>query len=495
LQRNISLRHMIFIALGGSIGAGLFVGSGGALSAGGPLSLVLNFAIVGFGVTCTMGSLGELAATFPVAGSFYEYSRRFISEAWGFTMGWNFVFNWLIIFPFELTCIASQAKFWGEGVVSAYVITPLLVGLIATSFMGSRWYGEIEHAFGIGKAISLIIFIITAFCIIGGGVPSDPRQGTGSSYWQDGLATRNGFSGFMVVFRVAGMSYGGTELLGMTAAECNDPRRALPLATRITFLRILLFYVVTLLLLGFVVPADHPKLASTGKGAQVSPFTLAAQIAGIKHLPTIFNVFIIVALVSMANASIFASSRALQALCEQGMGPRWAAKLKWGVPVYAFGAAFMFGLLAYITMAPGGEVIFDWLLSLAGACNYYIWASICLSHIRFRQGWQAQGRSIDELLWSSPFGLWGSWVGLCTCAFALFANLMTAILPIGGKHNATDIVRDNIGTVMPWFVLLGYCLWSKMCVAQPKPLLVPPTEMDLATGARLKDDIPIAEEM
>lgn len=174
LERGISIRHMIFIALGGSIGAGLFVGSGGALNAGGPLSLVLNFALVGLGVTCTMGSLGELAAAFPVAGSFYSYSTRFVSQPWGFSMGWNFVFNWLIIFPFELTCIASQAKFWSD-VHPAVVITPVLIGLIAISFKGSRWYGEIEHAFGLGKALSLVVFILVALCIIFGGVPSDPR--------------------------------------------------------------------------------------------------------------------------------------------------------------------------------------------------------------------------------------------------------------------------------------------------------------------------------
>ncbi|ROT41127.1 amino acid permease [Sodiomyces alkalinus F11] len=497
LRRNISIRHMIFIALGGSIGAGLFVGSGAALSAGGPLSLVLNFSIVGFGVTCTMGSLGELAATFPVAGSFYEYSRRFVSEAWGFAMGWTFVLNWLIIFPFEITCIVSQVKFWGDRMLPAFIITPLLATLIATSFLGSRWYGELEHAFGIGKALALVIFIFMALCIIGGGVSSDPRQGTGISFWQDGLATRNGFPGFMLVFRVAGMSYGGTELLGMTAAECNNPKKALPLATKVTFFRILVFYILTLLLLGFVVPADDPRLASTGKGAQVSPFTLAAQIAGIRHLPTFFNVFIIVALVSMANASIFASSRAFQALCQHGMGPRWGATVKWGVPRWGIVLAFAFGTLAYVTVAPGGGAIFDWLLSLSGACNYYTWASICLSHIRFRRGWRAQGRGIGELLWSSPFGVWGSWVGLCTCVFALLANVIPAILPISGKHHAVDIVRDNIGPIMPWIWFLGYFFWSKRRGAQPQPqpLLVHPMEMDITSGVRLNEDVPFSGEM
>ncbi|KAH6690312.1 amino acid permease [Plectosphaerella plurivora] len=492
LQRDISRRHMIFIALGGSIGAGLFVGSGGALAAGGPMSLVLNFALVGFGVTCTMGALGELAAAFPVAGSFYTYATMFVSEAWGFTMGWNFVFNWLIIFPFELTCIASQIRFWKEDIHPAIIVTPILFGLILTSFAGSKWYGEIEHAFGIAKAMAISVFIILAFLIIGGGVSSDPRQGTGDMYWRDGQAFRNGFVGFMFVFRTAGMSYGGTELLGMTAAECKNPRRLLPLATKITFVRILVFYVLALLLLGFCVSAADPNLAMSGHGAKISPFTLAARLAGVKGLAIFFNILIVVALLSMANASIYASSRAFQALCDQGMGPRMGARIVRGVPVWAFALSFLFGLLAYVELAPGGQAIFDWLLSLSGACNYYTWISICVSHICFRRSWRAQGRSTDDLLWKSPFGVWGSCVGIVICAIGLLANIVTAIWPINGKHDAGAIMRDNVGTVIPLIVLGGFVLWSRYKrPGTPTPLIMSPDKVDLSR-VRLASDV--AEE-
>jgi amino acid transporter len=416
----------------------------------------------------------------------------FVSEAWGFTMGWNFVFNWLIIFPFELTCIASQIRFWNEGIHPAIVVTPILVGLILTSFLGSRWYGEIEHAFGIGKALAITVFIILAFVIIGGGVPSDPRGGTGAMYWRDGQAFRNGFSGFMFVFRTAGMSYGGTELLGMTAAECKNPRRLLPLATKITFFRILFFYIGALLLLGFCVSAADPNLAVSGHGAKISPFTLAAQVAGIKSLATFFNILIVVALLSMANASIYASSRAFQALCDQGMGPRRGALVIRGVPVWAFALSFLFGLLAYIELVPGGKAIFDWLLSLSGACNYYTWISICVSHICFRRSWRVQGRSTADLLWKSPFGVWGSWAGIVICTIGLLANIITAIWPIGGKHEPESIMRDNVGTIIPLVVMGGFVLWSR--IKRPgisTPLIMSPDQVDLSR-VRLGSDV-IAE--
>ncbi|KAK2022757.1 amino acid permease [Colletotrichum zoysiae] len=487
LKRNISIRQMIFMALGGSIGAGLFVGSGAALSSGGPLSLVANFAIVGLGVTCTMGCLGELAAAFPVAGAFYEYSRRMISEPWGFAMGWNFVFNWLIVFPFELTVIAAQMRYWVPDLQPAYIITPILITLTGTSFLGSKWFGEFEHAFGICKALAITVFIFVAIFIITGAVPSDPRHGTGAKFWHDPGAVMNGFSGFLMVFRVAGMSYGGTELLGMTAAECKNPQRALPLATKVVFGRIFFFYIVSLLLLGFVVPSNHPGLASTGHGAKYSPFTLAAELANIRHLPSFFNALIVVAIISMANTSIFAASRAFQALCEKGMGPSWGATVKWGVPVYAFFVTFAFGLLAFVNLAPGGGAIFDWLLSLSGASNYYTWASICVSHIRFRKAWAAQGHDHKTLLWNSPFGIWGAWLGVAVCVVGLLANVLTAIWPVN-NHDAQAIVRDNIGTAIPIVLYFGYWLWQSMVKKLKQPTLIPLDQMDVRTGIRLNMD-------
>ncbi|GKT90496.1 amino acid permease [Colletotrichum tofieldiae] len=494
LKRNISIRHMVFMALGGSIGAGLFVGSGAALSSGGPLSLVTNFAIVGFGVTCTMGCLGELAAAFPVAGAFYEYSRRMISEPWGFAMGWNFVFNWLIVFPFELTVIAAQMKYWVPNLQPAYIVMPILITLTGTSFLGSRWFGEIEHAFGIGKVVAITVFIFMAIFIITGAVPSDPRHGTGAKFWHDPGAVKNGLSGFLMVFRVAGMSYGGTELLGMTAAECKNPQKALPLATKVVFARIFFFYIVSLLLLGFVVPSDDPGLASTGHGAKYSPFTLAAQLANIQHLPSFFNALIAVAIVSMANTSIFAASRAFQALCEKGMGPRWGATVKWGVPVYAFLITFIFGLIAFANLAPGGGAIFDWLLSLSGASNYYTWASICVSHIRFRKAWAAQGHDHKMLLWNSPFGAWGAWVGVIICVVGLSANMLTAIWPVSG-HDAQAVIRDNIGTVIPVVLYFGYRLWQSMVKKLKQPVLIPLDQVDVRTGIRLHVDSSSSDDL
>ncbi|KAF6819517.1 amino acid permease [Colletotrichum sojae] len=484
LERNISIRQMVFMALGGSIGAGFLVSSGAALKSGGPVSLVLTFALVGAGVGCTMGCLGELAASYPVAGAFYVYSTRMISDAWGFAVGWNYMISWLIVFPFELTTIAAQMKYWVPDLNPAYVIAPLLVGLTATSFLGSRWYGEIEHAFGVGKAIAITVFIFVAVFIIAGAVPSDPRQGTGIEYWKDPGPFNNGASGFFLVFRTAGISYGGTELLGLTAAECKRPQKALPLATKIVFARIAFFYILALIFLGLVIPSNHKDLALTGHGAKYSPFTLAAEIANIECLPSFLNALIVSAIISMANASLYASSRAFHALCEMRMGPRWGRKLWRGVPVNAFIVSFFVGLLAFVNMAPGGGAMFDWLLSLSGASNYYTWASICISYIRFHRARVVQERR-EPLLWRSPFGVIGAYVGLSICVIGLLANVVTAISPIAGRHSLIWAVRDNIGTVIPPLLYAGYRGYERWILRDKRPTFIPPNQVDLQADLRV----------
>lgn len=175
LHRDISTRQIIMMALGGSIGAGLFVGAGQALTAGGPGSLLVNFAIVGIMVSGTMSALGEMATSYPVEGAFYDYTVRFIGRPWGFAMGWNYVFNWLIVLPFELTTIGAQLKFWNPNLQPVYFIAPFLALVTLAAFRGSRWFAELEHGFGIVKVAGILTFIIFALILVTTGLPTDPR--------------------------------------------------------------------------------------------------------------------------------------------------------------------------------------------------------------------------------------------------------------------------------------------------------------------------------
>jgi amino acid transporter len=484
LNRDITTRQMLFMAAGGSIGAGLFVSSGQALRTGGPASLVINFAICGFMVGVTMASLGEMATSYPVAGAFYDYTVRFVGKTAGFAMGWNYVFNYLIVLPFELTTIGAQLEYWNPNIEPWWFILPFMTVLALVSLKGAKWFGEVEHWFGFGKAVALITFICFAIALTTGGASSDPRGALGARYWHRPGAFANGFQGFLAVFRVAGMSYGGTEMLGLTAAECRRPHRVMPLATKIVFFRLIVFYVGGLLMLGFVVPSDNPNLASVGHGAKYSPFVLAANLANLPRLADFFNAMIVTALISMANAAVFASSRALQALCSKGMGPRKVSELKRGIPVYALAVAFALALLAFVTAAPGGEEIFDWLLSLSAMSNYMTWAAICYSHIRMRKAMKLQGWDQGQIIWRSPFGVWGSYVGIVVCACGLAAQVTMAGWPLDG-YEAKSVTRDVIGIPFMLVIFGGYAVYQKWRKGE-KRLMVPLAEIDLVTGFRNK---------
>jgi amino acid transporter len=194
-------------------------------------------------------------------------------------------------------------------------------------------------------------------------------------------------------------AYGGTELVGLAAAEAANPRKALPRAVKQVFWRISFFYIVGLFILGLLVRADNPNLLHAhGANSQYSPFVIAIKEANIKVLPSIFNAVITVSVISVANSSAFASTRTLQALAARGMAPKFLAYVdKKGRPIPTIVLQIAFGFLAFVNLVSAGNVLFGWLLALTGLANFFVWGSINLAHIRFRKGWAHAGRTVDEL--------------------------------------------------------------------------------------------------
>ena len=262
-----------------------------------------------------------------------------------------------------------------------------------------------------------------------GGVPSDNRGYIGAHYWHDPGAFQNGFKGFCSVFVTAAFAFGGTELVGLAAAEAADPRKSLPKATKQVFWRITTFYVLSLFLVGLILPSDNPSLiGSSGANTKASPFVLAIQAAGIKGLPSVFNAVITISVLSVANSCSFASTRTMQALGATGMGPKFLTYIdRKGRPVNCVIIQLLFGLLAFVTEASTGSTVFAWLLSFSGLSYFFVWASVCLSHIRFRYAWKVQGHSLDELPYKATFGVVGSYVGFSLNMLALIATFYTSL--------------------------------------------------------------------
>jgi amino acid transporter len=277
------------------------------------------------------------------------------------------------------------------------------------------------------KIAACLGFIILGIVINTGGVGD--RGYLGATYWREPGAFRHGFNGFAGVFVIAAFSFGGTELVGLAAAESDNPRKAIPTASKQVFWRIAFFYIVNLFIVGLILPADDDRLLnSSGANTKASPFVLAIEDAGIAVLPSIMNAVITVAVISVANSCTFGSTRTMQALAEQGMAPKFLAYIdKHGRPLWCVVVQLSFGLLAYVGLAAEGQTVFNWLLALSGLSYFFVWGSVCLTHIRFRYAWKAQGFSLDQIPYKPGFGVWGSWIGLALNILCLIATFYSSL--------------------------------------------------------------------
>ncbi len=270
-------------------------------------------------------------------------------------------------------------------------------------------------------------FIILGIVINTGGVGD--RGYLGAKFWNDPGAFQNGFNGFAGVFVIAAFSFGGTEMVGLAAAESANPRKAIPTASKQVFWRIAFFYIVNLFIVGLILPADDKRLlGSSGANTKASPFVLAIEDAGIQVLPSIMNAVITVAVISVANSCTFGSTRTMQALAEQGMAPKFLAYIdKQGRPLWCVLIQLVFGLLAYVGLAADGPTVFNWLLAISGLSYFFVWGSICATHIRFRYAWQAQGFTLEQIPYRPGLGIWGSWIGLGLNVLCLIATFYSSL--------------------------------------------------------------------
>ncbi|KAF2018002.1 amino acid transporter-like protein [Aaosphaeria arxii CBS 175.79] len=487
LQRGLNGRHMQMIAIGGAIGAGLFVGSGGALSSGGPASLLICFMIIGVMIMLMMQALAELAVMYPVNGAFYQYIVRFIDPSWGFAIGWDYAIQWLTILPFEITAAAITIDFWHHYNIGIWIAVFLTI-LSVIQIFGVRGYGEVEFILSMIKIIACTGFIIFGIIVNCGGVPTDNRGYIGAAYWHaPEHAFRNGFKGFCSVFVTASFAFGGTELTGLAAAEAADPVKQIPKATKQVFWRITFFYVVNLFILGLIVPSSSEfLLESSGANTKASPFVVAIQMAGVKGLPSVFNAVITVAVISVANSATYASTRTLQAMATQGMAPKILAYVdKKGRPIPTIILQLIFGLLAFINEATEtGSVIFGWLLALSGIANFFVYGSICLAHIRFRMAWAFRGHTVEELPYRAAFGVWGSYIGVFMNIMCLIAQFYVALWPVGGEPDAEAFFSAYLA--LPLIILL-YAIWkvySWRAIPSHRPLFVKIADIDVYEGLR-----------
>ncbi|KAI8935700.1 Amino-acid permease inda1 [Plenodomus lindquistii] len=487
LDKSMKTRHLHMIAIGGSIGAGFFVGSGGALNTGGPASVLLDFSIMGIMIFNVIYALGELAIMYPVSGGFYTYSTRFIDPSWGFAMGWNYVFQWAIVLPLELNVAALTVHYWpgAQSTSVAVWMTVFWVFIIAINVFGTLGYAEEEFWSSCLKLGATVVFMIIALvCVLGGG-PSNGKYSEyyGARHWYDPGAFNNGFKGFCSVFVTAAFAFSGTELVGLAAAETKNPLKSLPGAVRQVFWRITLFYILGLTFVGLLVRSDDPRLlGAEGGGANTSPFVIAGKDAGLEGFDSFMNVVIMVSVVSIGVSGVYGGSRTLTALADQGYAPKIFTYIdRSGRPLWSVCFVLLWGALCYMNLASTGEEIFNWFVSLSGLAALFTWGSICLAHIRFRKAWAYHGHTLDEIPFKAAGGVYGSWIGLFIIVIVLIAQFYTAVSPIGKRvGTAEEFFRSYLALfVVGLFWVCGY-FWKRTGWLRT-------AQMDVDTGRRELD--------
>lgn len=319
VQRNLKGRHLAMIALGGTIGTGLFVGSGDALAKAGPVGVWLGYSIMGAVVWTMMIALGEMGAFLPVSGGFTHYATRFIDPAFGFALGYNYWYSYAITIPTELVASAIIISYWNETINAGVWIAILLVAIWVVNLFGVALYGEFEFWFSLIKILAIVGLIILGIILDAGGGPN--KDPIGFRYWRNpgpfnSITINNGadhidsdwgkFLAFWNVFVQAAFSYVGTEIIAVTFGEAQNPRKEVPKAIKKVFFRILIFYVLGIWVISVLVPYNSPKLlGNSGAGdASASPFVIAMENAGIHALPSIINAVLLIAAWSAGNSDL-----------------------------------------------------------------------------------------------------------------------------------------------------------------------------------------------
>lgn len=480
LSRSLKGRHLQMIAIGGSIGTGLFIGSGKVLKNGGPASVLIAYILIGGMIYTTVHALGELAITFPVSGAFVTYNTRFIDPSWGFAMAWNYALQWLVVLPLELVAAAITIQYWDDTTNPAAYCVIFYCLIIVINFFGVKGYGEAEFVFSSIKVLAIIGFIILGIVLICGGGPHGGY--IGARYWYNPGAFNHGFKGLCSVFVTAAFAFAGTELVGLAAAESVNPRKSMPKAIKQVFWRISLFYIISLIIVGMLVPYTD-ELLGVGSSVKYSPFVIAINNAGIGGLPSVMNVVIMVAVLSVGNSSVFGSSRTLAALAAAGQAPKIFNYIdKKGRPMFGILLLAVFGLICFVSASGKQDDVFNWLLALSGLSSLFTWGSICFCHIRFRHALKVQGRDTSELAFKSQAGVIGSYYGMILCILILIAQFWIALWPIGGSPDAEAFFSAYLSLPVVMAFYIGHKIWKSNW-----KLYIRSKDIDLDTGRRELD--------
>jgi AAT family amino acid transporter len=414
LRRGLGERHIRLMALGSTIGVGLFLGSASAIRQAGP-AIMLAYAAGGAAIFLVMRALGELAVHHPVAGSFSRYAQDHIGPLSGYLAGWTYWFLWLTTCIAELTAVAVYMRVWFPGVAGWIWTLAALAAMGAVNLLAVKAYGEFEFWFAMVKIVTIVLMLVGGFAMIVFGLGNHGTPlGIANLWAHDGFAP-HGVSGVLSALPMVMFAYLGVEMIGLSAGEAKHPRKSIPDAINSVFWRILIFYIGALFVILSLYPWDEI-------GTQGSPFVMTFERLGIRTAAGIINFVVLTAALSSCNGGIFSTGRMLYNLAQQGQASRSFAHVdRNGVPRHALivsMAALLGGVLLNYLMP---EKVFVWVTSISTFSVIWTRLTILIAQMRFRCALSPDER--NKLSFTMPWWPYGSWIAL---AFLVLVLLLMA---------------------------------------------------------------------
>ncbi len=425
LHRSLKNRHVQMIALGGAIGTGLFYGSASSIALAGP-SILFTYLVGGAIIFLVMRALGEMSVDHPVSGAFSLYAYEYWSPRAGFVSGWNYWFNYVLVSMAELSVIGLYINYWLPGVPAWVSALVALVVITFINLVSVKAFGEFEFWFAIIKVVAVIGMIVLGAIVVIAGInnSSSLPDPSFTHLWREGGWFPNGFSGAAMALVPVMFSFGGIELIGVTAGEAEDPKRTIPRAINQIVYRILIFYVGSLAVIMSVVPWNRID-------GELSPFVQIFDNVGISFAAHILNLVVLTAALSVYNSALYSNGRMLFTLAGQKNAPGFLTRLSSrGAPFAGVTVSSLAGLVSVLVVFLWQEFAFSYLLSVALIAGIINWVMIMITQLKFRAKIGADG--VSQLAFKLPGGKVSTVIVLVALGYvvvqmALSPNYRTAI--------------------------------------------------------------------
>ncbi|MFI9251691.1 amino acid permease [Streptomyces sp. NPDC053069] len=402
LQAGLKNRHLSMIAIGGVIGAGLFVGSSSGIATAGP-GILLSYALVGTLVVLVMRMLGEMSAANPTSGSFSAHADRALGRWAGFSIGWLYWFFWVVVLAVEATAGAGILHGWVPNVPQWAWALIVMIVLTATNLVSVGSYGEFEFWFAGIKVVAIGAFIVIGLLAVFGVLPgAHADKASFGNLTNHGGFLPHGPGAILTGVLLVVFSFMGSEIATLAAGESEDPQRAVTKSTNSIIWRIGVFYLGSILVVVSLLPWNDPSIKKDGS------YVAALDSLGIAHAGEIMNVIVLTSVLSCLNSGLYTASRMAFSLGQRGDAPKaFARTTSRGVPMTAILASVVFGFVAVFFNYAYPKTVFLFLVNSSGAVALFVWLVICFSQLRMRKIIQREApEKLIVKMWLYPYLTW-----------------------------------------------------------------------------------------